>query len=337
MTSTPGRRLADFHLLDGSRFELFENDDIAGKFTGDMRYFAGIIRRLVATEAGRDLRYHVTAWLDDREVVGRDVVVLMVGDERYQVPACTPDVLAVLKTGGLTPPALSELSLGSPRLWLLESMRAARNRREASRRGRHFGLPVSPNNVFHLPLGYFLQVEQPVVPPRDRPIDVCFAGGFFPSGGGRLSAGLRPRTFIRAQLTRVLDRWRPAGLRVELHPSRPGEPPLGPEAYSRLLADSKIALCPRGNFPETFRTIEAARAGCVLVRDVQAHAWYYRDLPGEPMPHWSRLPALLERMLADPQQLQAQHEASLRWWRQVVSEDAVAGKIADWLAKLRKS
>jgi hypothetical protein len=224
-------------------------------------------------------------------------------------------------------------------LLALEGLRAARNRKQAAARRRQMGLPEAATlkNVFHLPLGYFNQVPPASPrPPAERTIDVFFAGGYFPSGGGRMSAGLRPRTFVRGQMTKALMRWKPpAGVNVRLHPSRPNDPPLDPQTYSNLLADAKIALCPRGNFPETFRTFEAARAGCVLVCDVQPDAWYYREMPGYQMPHWSRLPAMLERLLADPAELSRQHEASLRWWREVVSEEAVARRLIPWLESLR--
>jgi hypothetical protein len=104
---------------------------------------------------------------------------------------------------------------------------------------------------------------------------------------------------------------------------------LGPEAYSRLLMDTKVALCPRGNFDETFRLVEAARAGCVAVAESVPQRWYNRGAPVLPITDWRRLPEVLERAFADPAGLARRSEQMAGWWREQLSEGAVARYVAE--------
>jgi hypothetical protein len=96
------------------------------------------------------------------------------------------------------------------------------------------------------------------------------------------------------------------------------------DEYCRLLAHTKIALCPSGiETPDTFRLYEALEAGCLPIVDAFASRnqdwgfWNYLfdgDLPFPIIPYWSDLPALLPQLLRD-----YPHNASKAsaWWQSI--------------------
>jgi len=51
-------------------------------------------------------------------------------------------------------------------------------------------------------------------------------------------------------------------------------------AYSEIIRNSKIAICPSGTAStETFRLYEAAVSGCIILTVEQPKSWIYEDLP----------------------------------------------------------
>jgi len=104
---------------------------------------------------------------------------------------------------------------------------------------------------------------------------------------------------------------------------------LPPEDYARILADTKIALCPPGfKSHETIRHWEAMRLGCVVISAPLPPNRFYRDSPILQLQDWSELKPLLDDLLADPDRLLALHRATVDWWNEVCSEHAVADYMA---------
>lgn len=55
---------------------------------------------------------------------------------------------------------------------------------------------------------------------------------------------------------------------------------ISPEAYSDIMKQTKIAICPHGTAsPETFRFFEAMNFGCVVIAPEQPNNWIYKDSP----------------------------------------------------------
>jgi hypothetical protein len=103
---------------------------------------------------------------------------------------------------------------------------------------------------------------------------------------------------------------------------------LSASAYTARLMQAKIALCPRGNFDETFRLVEAAKAGCVAIVERLPKRWYNRDSPAVQLDRWSSLPEVLDELLADGQGLARRSDQMRAWWTQSLSERAAADFIA---------
>ncbi len=102
-----------------------------------------------------------------------------------------------------------------------------------------------------------------------------------------------------------------------------------PGEYARILADSKIAICPPGFVShETIRHWEAMRMGCVIISAPLPAIRFYENSPIIQLKDWSELKPLLSRLLADPEELLQRHLAMREWCESVTSEPAVARYLA---------
>lgn len=64
-----------------------------------------------------------------------------------------------------------------------------------------------------------------------------------------------------------------------IHPDLEPKSNLPRQGYHQLLQQTRISLCPRGNFGETFRLYESAQLGCTIICDPLPKCWYFRDHP----------------------------------------------------------
>jgi hypothetical protein len=51
------------------------------------------------------------------------------------------------------------------------------------------------------------------------------------------------------------------------------------DRYTEIMADTRIALAPRGSSVETYRFFEAMRQGCVVICDRLPPHWFYAGCP----------------------------------------------------------
>jgi len=109
-----------------------------------------------------------------------------------------------------------------------------------------------------------------------------------------------------------------------------------PEEYARILADTKLAICPPGFVShETIRHWEAMRLGCVVISAPLPPNRFYKDSPILQLQDWSELKPLLAELLAHPDRLLALHRDTVDWWNRVCSEQAVAKYMAEILRPSR--
>ncbi len=99
---------------------------------------------------------------------------------------------------------------------------------------------------------------------------------------------------------------------------------MAPDVYAARLADTKIALSPRGVSHETFRTYEAMRAGCAVIAERQLPAWFTEGWPVIEVDDWNEAGPIIEGLLADPRRLEELGRACQAWWLEKCSEEAVA-------------
>lgn len=331
-----------FLVPDRSREEVVELSihDPATDLRNDCAYF---YRSVIAADrllGDQGLDFYVTWDLDWIPRVAPNVVVFLLGDERYQVPSYLGRVLAVFKTGGV-----SSFSPYSPfdatrLLWALDGIRTARDfgvrvrRRWKTRRARR----ATKRSLFPIPIGYNGQIDVASKPLSARTHDVLFAGQLGAVSRSRnwlpQKMTLRPREWARANLAHALRELARRDPRYSCHWLGELNDRADPLAYSEALANAKISLCPRGNFPETFRFCESARAGCAIISEPLPPTWYFRDHPALIVRHWRELPAMAEKLLTNPSLLDAHHRKSRAWWNNVAGEAALGNYVAERLSTL---
>lgn len=296
----------------------------------DVRYFLGVLEHLDHLLRGAGITFVLTWHLDAFNRIMKDAVILLLGDEQYQRPSYQHYTRAVFKTGGVRPnPLCDTLRLPWGVAWRA-ALREVRNRLNGIHRWLKHRPPrrvVIP--MGELPLGYFqLRAVEP--PPIDeRPIDAFFAGGLN-ANGWSVRASVSARKQMAAGL-RAAQKALPQDRIQSLLAAHATGTRLDPEAYTHALANTKVALAPRGNFDETFRLFEAAKLGCVIVSGPLPKRWYYRDSPVVSIPKWSTLREVLRDLLGDPPRLRELSLRTRQWWDQQLSEVAVASYIAERL------
>jgi hypothetical protein len=97
------------------------------------------------------------------------------------------------------------------------------------------------------------------------------------------------------------------------------------EQYADYIKKSKIVLTPHGSLAEEcFRHYEAMKCGCLIISERLPDNYFFSESPIIQISDWAEGDRIIKDLLADPARMQALHEAALRWWRDVMSEPAVA-------------
>jgi hypothetical protein len=319
-------------------------------------YFARTLetmdRLLIETDTSDELTIYLTWKLNELPSYGRNVVAVVLGDEWARIPAYADEVLATFKCYGTRPP----MDVGL-RPTHLNAMRIAKQLRTMAhwlpgwtaslpRRLRtHLRNETRPP-IHAIPLGYGNQLDLPVRPLSDRAIDVFFAGSVEHRQAPPWSLGRwvqSPKTLARQAMIdhlRTIDHTRPDLTVVHSTPSSfawnalhygtdAGADVLDADGYSARMMNTKICLVPRGTSLETFRYFEALRYGCIPVTERLPDRWFYTGAPGVCVDDWSELPALVDRLLADPAHLDRLHREALAWWNNVCAPEAVGRFIAE--------
>ena len=161
------------------------------------------------------------------------------------------------------------------------------------------------------------------VPFNEREFDYSFSGTF--NGNGR------------EKLHQQLDVRRNDGRKKFWAFTQSWGKGLSMDDYSKLLSQTKIALCPSGYVSkESFRIFEAARCGCVLiVDDVPTDMWYYDGFPGIIVKDWSDLSAI-ERLLSDTEMMQHIGNKTVEWYDRCVSPKSVAAYVQEKINNRKK-
>ncbi|MEX0275151.1 MAG: hypothetical protein AB3N16_12315, partial [Flavobacteriaceae bacterium] len=157
---------------------------------------------------------------------------------------------------------------------------------------------------------------------NDREHDVFYAAKV----ADKSFFSLRPKKHTRSKMMKVISKYKKSrsGHHILLSGFGSAQSELNHQEYARQLTHSKIVLCPRGNFEETYRVMESVRAGCVVICDKLPKRWYYKDHPVIEISDWRTLPKLLDTLLQEPDTLSTYQQKSLQWWENTVSEKAVA-------------
>ena len=90
--------------------------------------------------------------------------------------------------------------------------------------------------------------------------------------------------------------------------------------------DAKIALCPNGLVPETFRLYEAVRSGCAVISHTLPQTRLFQDSPIQQLVSWDddELVQTICDLLAN---IDVESANSLQLWKDRYAPEAVANYI----------
>jgi hypothetical protein len=267
---------------------------------------------------------------------GDNVVVVIRSGEECWIPPYLNKVRYVFKTYGFEPWCGASLREQSPasvlkcvREWGLWSWRYLLYLRQSG-----FS-PKQAGRKMVLPLGYARQTDLPGKPFESR----RYLVGFLGSIENREYPKFSPKRLVATP--KLIARSRMADSLQKLAASAPDSVFYGTTAsftestmtgagdhYTEVMADTKIALAPRGSSVETYRFFEAMRQGCVVICDRLPPHWFYVGCPAIQIDDWGNLEAEVKALSADTERLADLHRKSLAWWDEKLSERAIAQVIA---------
>lgn len=186
------------------------------------------------------------------------------------------------------------------------------------------------NKIFPFPIGYNgkLDLENPL-PFAERPINVFFSGNLHRGRRRMFSyySYLRYLPFalqhrLQARLKSTYDRKYPQSYLRFTSGFMQG---LNFEQYADYIKKSKIVLTPHGSLAEEcFRHYEAMKCGCIIISERLPENDFFSESPIIQIDEWADGDHIIRQLLADPARMQALHVEATRWWREVMSEPAVA-------------
>jgi hypothetical protein len=274
--------------------------------------------------------------VDELPSYGDNVVAVVRSDEECWIPPYLGKVRYVFKTYGFQPWCGASLRGQSPasvlkcvRDWGLWSLHYLSYLRQNG------FWPVRGDRKMVVPLGYARQTDLPGKPFETRRYLVGFLGSIENRKYSRFSPKrllATPKYVARSRLAESLQEliaWAPDKVFYGTTASFTESTMTGAgDRYTEIMADTKIALAPRGSSVETYRFFEAMRQGCVVICDRLPPHWFYIDCPAIQIDHWGNLEAEVRALSADPERLVDLHRKSLAWWEEKLSERAVAQVIA---------
>ncbi len=261
-----------------------------------------------------------------------NLVVFVMGDEWARVPTYASGVHAVFKAPG------QHMKLALHRgWWRFNTMALLQYARQQAKRIPHHHRDRK-QNIFAVPYGYYrLPERQQVTPINERGIDASFTGSLDHRNvlGGLIKTN---KVLSRERMVQTVDEWKrgtPYNVDVKLStffPKAHDEPEFND--YPTVLMDTKICLSPRGTHLETYRLCEGMYYGCIVIAEEQPDHWFAKDSPAFIVDDWDTLPDLLDQLLGDPAAMEAQQQASLKYWDDVLAPNAVSYYIATRLEQL---
>lgn len=327
------------------------NDETGDSFPGAV-YIARMLEQVDALIGPRELTFLLTSDIRSIPISGPGVIVVLREDEWCRLPPYATKVEAVFKAHGDTLAwdrnPLKQFSYDALLCAIqdtrTEIVRVPTRIRHLTDFFRRTILRAPAGyHVFDYPLGFFRQLDLPIVPIADRRYDVYFAGSIIGQRAAKHpwlarfeTPKVRSRRKMVEELQAVKSRRPDMHIAIELTKSFWQTGRSEAEAYSQTMMDSRVCIVPRGTHLETFRYFEAMRAGCAVICESLPHRRYYDGAPHIMLDKWSDLESALDALLKDPVELQRRQEASLAWWRDKCSETAVAQFFAESILELEQ-
>jgi len=260
-----------------------------------------------------------------------NLVVFVMGDEWARVPRYASRVHAVFKAPG------QHMKVATHNKWLrFNVMTTVQYLRQLWKRFPHHHRDTG--NIFAIPYGYYrLPRRAEVTPINDRPIDVSFTGSIDHKKalGGLIKTS---KVLSRERMVKTVSDWKQnksysVDVKLSSFFPKANDKPEHDD-YPRILMGTRICLSPRGTHLETYRLCEGMYYGCVVVAEEQPDHWFAENSPAIIVRDWKKLPALLDELLENPEQLKIMQQQSLDYWDSTLAPKSVARYINTCLQPL---
>ncbi|ORE86739.1 hypothetical protein [Aurantimonas sp. 22II-16-19i] len=280
--------------------------------------------------------------IPDLPSYGENVVVLILQDEYGSIPWYINRVACVFKAYGFLPQVDPRACLQHPAVLLKATRDGANWLYHMAVYLRRSGFRPLPRNRETVPLGYARQIALPIAEYQTRRYFISFVGSIeqthHKTWSLRRAIGT-PKAIARSQMSRSLRRIAASGMN-DIFYGQTGtfmESILSSGAeYSKIVANTKICLAPRGSSSETYRFFEALRQGCVVICDRLPPHWFYRGCPAIQIDDWRNLESIARDLRRDEGRQLDLHRRSLEWWENVCAGAAVARRMGACLAASRE-
>ena len=200
----------------------------------------------------------------------------------------------------------------------------------------------SSKNVFHLPVGDPLLIQNPPIKPiNDRRIRVFFSGNLHIGRENFYKYFIRIYWLPFSVLHRLRKLFKEDFSTQFNHSyikfTRNFATGLSPLNYTTYLHDSQIVLCPPGNpGQETLRHFEAMRAGCIIISEKLPNTNCFADSPIIMIDNWKELDGIINELTSKPLRLSQEQNKMRSWWNDKCSEKATLNYIIEKVNAIMK-
>jgi hypothetical protein len=285
--------------------------------------------------------------IDELPSYGKNVVVIILGDEWYRIPKYPHKVGAIFKCIGthpilgcnpfLKPSYLNILTLIQFLRILTFRLPGLLNYNFHKLKSLLFGtVKVAP--IYEIPLGYNNSKDLPIKDIEERLYDAYFSGSVMhvPYSLWSLKRWLgTPKTLARQLMVASLSNFKKKhpnfNVELAITPGYHARTSKDANSYPETMMNTKICLVPRGTSFETTRLFEGMKYGCIVVTEALPSRWYLDGSPAIQIKDWQDLEAILEKLLKNKQLMEKIHQDSLDWWNTKCSEVVVGDYIASSL------
>ena len=182
------------------------------------------------------------------------------------------------------------------------------------------------DNLYPLPLPHHTDYyEGEIKYWEDRSTNVFFSGQMTPARYMGLYRGISPLRFVpstfQLRLPTKATKWMgqncsrhfPNSL---IHFTSEYRTGFSKEEYRNHFQNSKIALCPKGQFTaETTRHFEAAASGCIVISEKLPDTHLYRNAPFIQLNNWRREVSIIHELLKNPTHQLTLHHQVINWYK----------------------
>ncbi len=313
----------------------------------EFRYPYDVLEQALPLVPAEGLHFYFTKEAYFLPAYGRNVVAVLLQEERCKVPVYGRQVRAVVRNL-LSRPFLGYrpqrvLPANFTRLEAVLSFEFLRDWYTHLRSRHAYARPPATlpaavrraGKIIRLPLGYHSQEELPQVPMAERSLDLFFAGQVrydIPKGSYRYWTSTSKRE-ARMQLWAVLlELDRTGKWAMDLGDIRANERETAGatySSYSEKMMQSRICVAPRGSVADSFRAFEGLRAGCMVVANpLPRDEFMYPEAPILIIDHWREIGRLLDRYAHNINALEDWRARSLAWWHDHLRPEVIARYLA---------